>query len=187
MSSHIIYKQVLLDERDLDLPADATPDVFYEALHDRIAALFPEPEAGDYILEILGAASERLDTTEVFEADFSEPYGIREGRTFRDCLLSLATIAGIADPDRILHLLETGPDRVVEEIAAQASRAISEGAYKRAKSLLDAIIDVRAVGIPCVRSCLRSETSGEDEVADLRYGNHGPGTRIFAEIAIIRA
>lgn len=182
MGNYTVSKGILLDERDFEGAPHAGLESLAERIHDHLADEF-ELEEGWPLLEVLGVASERFDGTHIFGFESTRPQWIDAEGDFRSALLAEYERLRLPEPEALLRLAETAPTAVEPGLRQKICEQVLAGAYRHAERLMSALADIREVRLPGIRTEDHFSREGDEELLDFRQANHGPGTRLLAEIA----
>ncbi len=181
MGNITINKGLLLDERDLDGRPHAGLESLAERIHDHLA-LELEPEDWP-LLEILGVASERFGATHCFPFDNARPRWISATGDVRSALLAECRRLGLPDSEALLEMADTAPGAIAPRLRAGVCAHVMAGEDGAAQNLLCALAGLGKSGLPGVLDRASFSNAGDETLHDFRSADHGPGTRLLAEIA----
>ena len=182
MGNITINKGLLLDERDLDGLPHAGLESLAERIHDHLVNEF-EAEDGWPLLEILGVASERFGATHCFPFEDARPQWIAATGNVRSALLAECQRLGLPDPEALLDMAHTAQGAIETRLRARICEHVMAGEDGAAENLLCALAGLGESGLPGVLDRTSFSDAGDEMLHDFRTADHGPGTRLLAEIA----
>lgn len=186
MGNYIVKRGILLDERDLDVPQEATLDCIENAvikyLEERFGNSDPETWDNPPWLETDGMVAERFGMARVYSDKWMN--WVRRERGFTDALLGERTRLEDMDINLVdfLDLLEVERKVLEPRFREKICKAVMENDLVQAEQLISILEDLRLGHIPGVQPKFRFDRDGEEGIFDFRDEHYAAGTRILAEI-----